>query len=118
MEEIEWTRGWINREPEGDILLIGNYVHLFPFVVGESKLLDLITPVDLIAIITCHSIMSLFNKPFMTDELALDRYPPSPKTFFLLRALRKLLGLPVIQVLFKNGFQAMIPLLKSRRRFN
>ena len=72
---------------------------------------------DLIAIITCHSIMSLFGKPFMIDDHALDRYPPSPRTFFLLRALRKLLGLPVIQWLFKKGFQAMIPLLKSRRRF-
>jgi len=47
-EEIRWTKEWISRKPEGDILLIGNYVHLLPFIAGGSKLLEFFTPVDLI----------------------------------------------------------------------
>jgi Fe-S oxidoreductase len=47
-EEIAWIREWTGRKPAGDILLIGNYVHLLPFIAGGSRLLDLLTPVDLI----------------------------------------------------------------------
>ncbi len=39
------------------------------------------------------------------------------KTFLLLKALRKLLGISIVQTLFKKGFQIMTPLLKSKRRF-
>lgn len=47
-EEKAWIREWMDQEPTGDILLIGNYVHLLPFVIGNSRLLDFFTPVDLI----------------------------------------------------------------------
>lgn len=72
---------------------------------------------DLIAIITYHSVMSLWGRPFMIDEGALDRYPPAPKQFILLKVLRKLLDISIFQTLFKKGFQIMVPLLKSRKRF-
>lgn len=72
---------------------------------------------DLIAIITCHSIMSLWGKPFMIDEHALDTYPPVPRKFLLLRFLRKLLDISIVQKLYIKSFQILVPLLKSRRRF-
>ncbi|MFW9942531.1 MAG: heterodisulfide reductase-related iron-sulfur binding cluster, partial [Candidatus Thorarchaeota archaeon] len=41
---------WMNYspKPEDKILIIGNYTHLFPFILGGSKLLDYFKPVDLI----------------------------------------------------------------------
>jgi hypothetical protein len=47
-EETAWTKQWMAQEPKNTVLLIGNYVHLLPFVVGGSKLLDFFTPVDLL----------------------------------------------------------------------
>jgi len=72
---------------------------------------------DLIAIITYHSIMSLWGKPFMIDEGSLNNYPLAPKKFLLLKVLRKLLDISIVQTLFKKGFQIMVPILKSKRRF-
>jgi len=46
--EKEWINTWRSRKPAGDVLLIGNYVHLMPFVVGDSRLLDYFTPIDLL----------------------------------------------------------------------
>lgn len=46
--EKEWIDRWRSQEPKEDALLIGNYVHLLPFVVGDSRLLDYFTPVDLL----------------------------------------------------------------------
>ena len=47
-KEKKWIDGWMNYEPKpGDtILLLGNYTHLFPFIVGGSKLLENFKPVD------------------------------------------------------------------------
>ena len=47
LEEKNWINDWMTRKPSGDVLLIGNYVHLLPFVIGGSRLLDYFTPVDL-----------------------------------------------------------------------
>jgi len=49
-KEINWINDWINIDPKPDdvILLIGNYTHLFPFIIGGSKILDYFTPIDLI----------------------------------------------------------------------
>lgn len=47
-KEKAWIEKWQGKDPQGDILLIGNYVHLLPFVVGESALLDHFTPVDIL----------------------------------------------------------------------
>jgi len=47
-EETALTKGWMARKPHDTVLLIGNYVHLLPFVVADSKLLDYFTPVDLL----------------------------------------------------------------------
>lgn len=47
-EETEWTKQWMAQEPRNTVILVGNYVHLLPFVVGGSKLLDFFTPVDLL----------------------------------------------------------------------
>jgi len=46
--EKEWINKWRTRKPSGDVLLIGNYVHLLPFVMGDSRLLDYFTPMDLL----------------------------------------------------------------------
>ena len=48
LEEKNWINDWMTRKPSGDVLLIGNYVHLLPFVIGGSRLLDYFTPVDLL----------------------------------------------------------------------
>ncbi|TFG24873.1 MAG: hypothetical protein EU533_01670, partial [Promethearchaeota archaeon] len=48
--EEAWITEWMNYKPKPDdeILLIGNYTHLFPFIIGGSKILDFFKPVDLI----------------------------------------------------------------------
>ena len=47
-QEQRWIFKWMNHVPKPDetILLISNYIHLFPFVIGGSKLLDYFKPVD------------------------------------------------------------------------
>lgn len=49
-QEREWIFDWMNYSPtpEDKILIIGNYTHLFPFILGGSKLLEYFKPVDLI----------------------------------------------------------------------
>ncbi len=47
-EEKKWIAEWMERKPEGDVLLVGNYVHLLPFILGDSRLLDHFTLVDLL----------------------------------------------------------------------
>ncbi|MFX0122494.1 MAG: (Fe-S)-binding protein [Candidatus Hodarchaeota archaeon] len=47
-EEQAWIDRWMNQSPNDSVLLIGNYLHLLPFVFGNSKLLDNFTPVDLL----------------------------------------------------------------------
>lgn len=47
-QERQWVTAWVSHvpRPNEDILLIGNYTHLFPFVIGGSALLDFFTPVS------------------------------------------------------------------------
>ncbi len=47
-QERRWIYKWMHYipKPEDKILLIGNYTHLFPFIIGESKLLDYFNPID------------------------------------------------------------------------
>ncbi|MFW9997618.1 MAG: (Fe-S)-binding protein [Candidatus Odinarchaeota archaeon] len=45
-EEITLVNKWMKQEPKGNVLLICNYLHLLPFVYGNSKLLDYFTPID------------------------------------------------------------------------
>jgi Fe-S oxidoreductase len=47
-QERRWIHKWITYIPKpGDIvLLIGNYTHLFPFILGGSRLLDYFKPID------------------------------------------------------------------------
>ncbi len=49
-KERKWILTWIHNQPKRDeiILLIGNYTHLFPFIIGGSKILEHFIPVDLI----------------------------------------------------------------------
>jgi len=49
-QERKWISNWMNYspKPEDTILIIGNYTHLFPFILGGSKLLDFFKPIDLI----------------------------------------------------------------------
>ncbi|MFX1569732.1 MAG: (Fe-S)-binding protein [Promethearchaeota archaeon] len=46
--ERRWIYKWISYipKPNDTILLIGNYTHLFPFILGGSKLLDYFKPVS------------------------------------------------------------------------
>jgi Fe-S oxidoreductase len=46
--EKEWISEWMNYTPKPDdtVFLIGNYTHLFPFIVGGSSLLDYFKPID------------------------------------------------------------------------
>lgn len=47
-QEQRWIFKWMNRvpKPNDTILLISNYIHHFPFIIGGSKLLDHFKPVD------------------------------------------------------------------------
>ncbi len=47
-QEMRWVYRWVNYTPKptDNILLIGNYTHLFPFVIGGSKLLDSFVPIS------------------------------------------------------------------------
>ncbi|MFX0043564.1 MAG: (Fe-S)-binding protein [Candidatus Hodarchaeota archaeon] len=47
-QERRWIYKWMHSVPKpGDkILLIGNYTHLFPFIIGGSKLLNYFNPID------------------------------------------------------------------------
>ena len=49
-KEKAWIYEWMNSEPKpnDEVLLIGNYTHLFPFIIGGSKILDFFKPIDLI----------------------------------------------------------------------
>jgi Fe-S oxidoreductase len=49
-QERRWIYDWMNFAPnaEDNLLIIGNYTHLFPFIIGGSKLLDYFKPIDLI----------------------------------------------------------------------
>lgn len=46
--EKNWIIKWMNYtpKPEDLVLLIGNYTHLFPFIIGGSKLLNYFKPID------------------------------------------------------------------------
>ena len=47
-QERKWIYKWMNYlpKPNDKILLIGNYTHLFPFIIGGSKLLEFFKPID------------------------------------------------------------------------
>jgi Fe-S oxidoreductase len=49
-KEKAWIHEWMNYKPNSNdsILLVGNYTHLFPFIIGGSKILDHFKPIDLI----------------------------------------------------------------------
>lgn len=49
-QERKWIINWLKNQPgpNDKVLLIGNYTHLFPFIIGGSKILDYFLPVDLI----------------------------------------------------------------------
>jgi len=46
--EKEWISEWMDYVPKPDdtVFLVGNYTHLFPFIVGGSSLLDYFKPID------------------------------------------------------------------------
>lgn len=48
--EKKWIHKWMYNIPkqEDTVLLIGSYTHLFPFIIGGSKLLEYFKPIDLI----------------------------------------------------------------------
>lgn len=48
--EKKWIHKWMYNVPkqEDTVLLIGSYTHLFPFIIGGSKLLEYFKPIDLI----------------------------------------------------------------------
>jgi len=47
-QERKWIYKWMNYvpKPNDTPLMIGNYTHLFPFILGGSKLLDYFKPID------------------------------------------------------------------------
>ncbi|MFW9947945.1 MAG: (Fe-S)-binding protein [Candidatus Odinarchaeota archaeon] len=47
-QERRWIYKWMHYipKPHDTPLLIGNYTHLFPFIIGGSKLLDYFKPID------------------------------------------------------------------------
>jgi Fe-S oxidoreductase len=47
-KEKKWIFDWMSYIPKvgEEVLLIGNYTHLFPFIIGGSKLLEHIKPID------------------------------------------------------------------------
>ncbi len=47
-EEQILVKQWMSQTPKESILLISNYLHLLPFVFGNSKILESFTPIDLL----------------------------------------------------------------------
>jgi hypothetical protein len=47
-DERVLVKRWMRQKPKESIFLIGNYLHLLPFVFGNSRLLKDFTPVDLL----------------------------------------------------------------------
>jgi Fe-S oxidoreductase len=49
-KEKKWINEWMDYSPNSNdiIFLIGNYTHLFPFIIGGSKLLNYFRPIDCI----------------------------------------------------------------------
>jgi Fe-S oxidoreductase len=47
-EEIRLVEAWMDQEPGETILLVGNFTHLYPLILGNSRLLSHFTPVDLL----------------------------------------------------------------------
>ncbi|MFX0074038.1 MAG: (Fe-S)-binding protein [Candidatus Hermodarchaeota archaeon] len=47
-KEKKWIQKWMyyTPKPEDLLLLIGSYTHLFPFIIGGSKLLEYFSPID------------------------------------------------------------------------
>ena len=47
-KERSWISQWMDTIPNKDdeVLLVGNYLHLFPFIIGDSALLNHFTPID------------------------------------------------------------------------
>ncbi len=47
-QEKQWISEWMNYipNPNDDVLLVGSYTHLFPFLLGGSKLLNYFKPID------------------------------------------------------------------------
>ncbi|MBY9014064.1 MAG: (Fe-S)-binding protein [Candidatus Lokiarchaeota archaeon] len=47
-QERRWIHRWMNYTPKSEdtLLLIGNYTHLLPFIIGGSRLLDYFKPID------------------------------------------------------------------------
>lgn len=70
---------------------------------------------DIIAIITVHSFLSLIGRPFRIRTDTLDHYPLQPKSFRLLKIIRRILGIQVVQTLYKRIFRFLVPILKSKR---
>ena len=47
-KDRELVVSWMNRTPRDTVLLIGNYTHLFPDILGDSPIIRKIVPVDLL----------------------------------------------------------------------
>ncbi|HPR53217.1 MAG TPA: (Fe-S)-binding protein [Deltaproteobacteria bacterium] len=47
-QERRWISQWMDTIPQIDdeVLLVGNYIHLFPFIIGDSALLNHFKPID------------------------------------------------------------------------
>ncbi|MFX1284446.1 MAG: (Fe-S)-binding protein [Promethearchaeota archaeon] len=45
-EELTWVNRWMTQTPKDDVFLVSNYLHLLPFVYGNSKLLNYFNPID------------------------------------------------------------------------
>ncbi|MHA1718643.1 MAG: (Fe-S)-binding protein [Promethearchaeota archaeon] len=45
-EEKEWINKWMNQPEKETIFLVGNYTHILPFILGDTKLFEYFTPVD------------------------------------------------------------------------
>ena len=47
-KERRWISTWMDYVPQAgdEVLLIGNYIHLFPFIIGDSALLEHFKPID------------------------------------------------------------------------
>jgi Fe-S oxidoreductase len=47
-DERKTIRNWMRKKASDTVLLVGNYVHLFPFIISGSKILDYFTVLDLL----------------------------------------------------------------------
>jgi Fe-S oxidoreductase len=99
---------WAARELFGSQIDVYHIIELVRMSMGEQieyPIANIRRAWDIIAIITYHLILSLFNKPFKIKEIRLKRNLWKTKRFLLLQLIRKFFDFNIIRSVYRKLFQ-------------